>query len=121
MVARAENADLVNQIIREWAQDKPAAQVLEMLEKTELVGAPVLNFKQIAADPHLREREMVAEVEHPICGKVNIYGVATKYSLTPARTKSAAPLLGQHNQEFYEGLLGYNSEKLAQLREKGIV
>lgn len=121
MVARAENAALVNQIIREWAQDKPAARVLEILEKADLVGAPVLNFKQIAENVHIRERDMVAEVEHPICGKVNIYGVATKYSLTPARMKSAAPLLGQHNQDIYETLLGYGPKKLAQLKEKGII
>lgn len=121
MINRAQNAALVNQVIRDWAIDKPAAQILPALEEAELVGSPILNFQQILENEHIRERGMIAEVEHPICGKVNLYGVATKYSRTPARTRTGAPLLGQHNQEIYEGLLGYSPERMAQLQEKRVI
>jgi formyl-CoA transferase len=35
--------------------------------------------------------------------------------------RSAAPLLGQHNDEVYSGTLGYSAEQLAELKEQGVV
>jgi crotonobetainyl-CoA:carnitine CoA-transferase CaiB-like acyl-CoA transferase len=34
---------------------------------------------------------------------------------------TAAPLLGQHNEEVYAEVLGYTPEQVQQLKERGIV
>src|SRR5229473_3379007 len=52
-------------------------------------------------------RGMVCEVEHPTAGKLTHYGIAPKFSRTPAQVRTPAPLLGQDNAEVYGRWLGY--------------
>lgn len=119
--SRAKNKDFVDKIVREWTQYKTVAEVVEILEQAQLVVAPILNLNQVAGDKHLMERDMVTKVEHPLSGRLSIYGVAPKFSLTPGKVRSPAPMLGQHNQEIYQGLLNYSEEKIASLKkENGI-
>ncbi|MBI2875528.1 MAG: CoA transferase [Candidatus Tectomicrobia bacterium] len=121
VAARAENRKLVAETIDSWTRKHTIQQVLEVLEEAEIVCAPVLNFKQILEVDHIRERGMVAEVEHPTAGRLQLYGVATKFSRTPAGVRTPAPLLGQHNEEVYGNLLGLSRERMAELKEKGII
>ena len=54
---------------------------------------------EMHADPQALAREMIVDVEHPKAGKVKTLGHPVKFSRTPARIETAAPLLGQHTRE----------------------
>jgi len=118
---RAENGKIITEIIEEWVKDKTVQEVVEILEEAQLVVGPVYSFDQIIKDKHILEREMVAEVDHPAAGRLKLYGVAPKFSLTPAKVKNAAPMLGQHNDEVYGELLGLSRERMEELRQKGVI
>jgi CoA:oxalate CoA-transferase len=118
---RAKNRDLVNGAVTDWTKTKLVGEVVDALDEAGIVGAPILDFHQILKDPHIQERDMIAEVEHPAAGNLKVYGVAAKFSATPARVRMPAPMMGQHNQDIYEGWLGYNSEQIDQLREEGVI
>ena len=53
-------------------------------------------------------------------GKATYPGRPFIMNETPWRVRRPAPLLGQHNREVYEGL-GFASQDLVKLRERGIV
>jgi crotonobetainyl-CoA:carnitine CoA-transferase CaiB-like acyl-CoA transferase len=118
---RAQHPELVNGVIADWAKERTASEAVKILEEADLAVSPILNFKQIIEDKHIQERDMIAEVEHPLAGKLKLYGVPTKYSLTPAFVKGPAPMFGQHNEEIYGGLLGLSKEKIEELKNKGII
>ena len=118
---RALHIDFVDELIGAWTREKTAAEVLQIMEKAELVASPIYDFSRILQDEHIREREMVAEVDHPVAGKVKLFGVAVKHSLTPGKVRSPAPLLGQHNCEVYGVQLGLSEEELEQLKEKEVI
>lgn len=119
--ARVENRRLVDEIVGAWVKDKTVDEVVTTLDEAGLVVMPILNFDQIIRNEHIREREMVAEVEHPVFGRLPIYGVGPKLSLTPGRVRAAAPLVGQHNGEIYGGLLGLSREELGRMQQEGII
>ena len=83
--------------------------------------SPVLDFGDIIREPHFREREIVCEVEHSTAGTLTHYGVAAKFAKTPARVRSAAPALGQHNAEIYGSWLGYDEATLAALAKEEVI
>lgn len=109
---RARNLDFVDELVSRWTGERTAAEVLQTMEEAELVACPLYDFSHILQDEHIREREMVAEVDHPVAGKVKLFGVAVKHSLTPGKVRSAAPLMGQHNGEIYGGRLRCGHDRL---------
>lgn len=80
---------------------------------------------QTAADliscPQLKERDFFSEITHPEVGTLKYPGAPFKMSESPWRESSPAPLLGQHNEEIYCGLLGYSRTDLVRLRQGGII
>lgn len=119
--SRFENVDFVDEVINEWMKEKNVDEVVGACEEAQLIVAPVLNFDQIIKNEHILDRDMVAEVKHPVAGKLRIYGTSPKFSLTSTRVRTAAPTLGQHNEEVYGGLLGYSKNKVAELKEKKVI
>jgi crotonobetainyl-CoA:carnitine CoA-transferase CaiB-like acyl-CoA transferase len=118
---RGKNRSFVDEVVGSWVKDKKVEEVVELLNDAQLVVMPILNFPQIVENEHVHARDMIVEVDHPTLGKLPIYGVGPKFSLTPGKIRSAAPLLGQHNEEIYQDLLGFNQEKTAQLKQRGII
>jgi formyl-CoA transferase len=47
--------------------------------------------------------------------------VAPKLSKTPGGIRSAAPEMGQHNDEVYRGLLGVDAERFAALQAAKVI
>lgn len=118
---RAQQKPILDELVRTWTSERTVQQVVDAFEEAGLVCAPVYDFGRILQDPHIREREMVTEVEHPVHGRLSLYGVGPKFSRTPARVRTATSLLGQYNDYVYGEILEYSQEKRFQLRESGII
>lgn len=122
--SRAQNRDFVNQQVQDFMSRYTYEEIEERFEATsgpELVLTRVYDYHQLLQDPHLQEREMIVEFEHPTIGKVTLNGAAPKFSLTPASVKGPSPWSGQHNNEIYGGLLGYPPERIAALKGKKVI
>jgi crotonobetainyl-CoA:carnitine CoA-transferase CaiB-like acyl-CoA transferase len=62
----------------------------------QVPGGPVQDIADIEADPHVRAREMIVEVEQPgSAHPVRIAGSPLKFSRTPSAVRRRAPLLGE--------------------------
>ncbi|MBI2876109.1 MAG: CoA transferase [Candidatus Tectomicrobia bacterium] len=119
--SRALNKPYVDEAVSAWTQQRTVDEAFKALDQIQVVVCPILDLQQILEDRHVQERDMIEEVDHPLCGKLKVYGVAPKFSLTPARVRSAAPLFGQHNEEIYAGVLDLSAEELVRLQEEGVI
>jgi len=54
--------------MNELMKTRTTAEWLSFLEPAGIMCAPVNNIAQVVTDPHILEREMVVEVEHPRAG-----------------------------------------------------
>lgn len=61
------------------------------------------------------------EVHHPEIGNVRVDGVPVHLSETDWSIERGAPLLGQHNDLVFGGLLGYSDDELVSLREAKVI
>ena len=97
------------------------AEVLSLLDGIDVPCAKVQRIDEVLADPQIQARGMVVEQQHPRYGTLRTYGVVPKFSRTPARVRGPAPDMGQHNDAVYGGQLGLGAERLAELRQAGII
>lgn len=112
----------VKVIVEEWTVTKTVKEIVDALLAAGVPAAPINNIAQVVADPHIAgAREMFVEVDHPKAGKMKITGSHIKLSETKPCIKTPAPLLGQHNNEVYQELLGLSMEEIAAMKEDGLI
>ena len=82
--------------------------------------APVRSVAEALDDPELVANDMIAEVSHPVFGKIREVGCPIKISGSTPEYRPA-PALGQDTEEILQAYLGYSAEEIEELRSEGIV
>ena len=90
-----------------------------------IVGAgvpcgPINRVSEVVSNPQVLARNMISEVEHPNIPDLKFPSSPLKLTDSPATIRRVPPLLGQHNEEIL-GEAGYSPDKIADLRERGVI
>jgi crotonobetainyl-CoA:carnitine CoA-transferase CaiB-like acyl-CoA transferase len=93
---------------------------LQRLEAAGVPAGPILTYDQVFADPQVKARQMVVEVEHPAAGPGRVLGVPFKLSATPGAVRRPAPRLGEHTHEILREI-GYDEPAVQDLRARKVV
>lgn len=93
---------------------------IERLDLAEVPCGPVLTYDAALADPHVRSREMVVEVDHPIVGTMRTLGNPAKMSKTNISVRRPAPWLGQHTSEVLSEI-GLKQDVVEEFFDEGVV
>jgi benzylsuccinate CoA-transferase BbsF subunit len=107
--------------VAEWTRQHTSEEVTGLLQQHGVAAMPVMSIEGQFMDPHLQERQAFAEVEHPHVGAEWVYGMPWLLSDTPGSVRTAAPLLGQHNDYIIHELLGVPAAELECLRAAEVV
>lgn len=97
--ARVANRDVCEMLFGSWLAERSRDEALSTLRAAGLPAARVQTLAEVANDPHVQERDMLQPTEQYDGTTVSIVGPAAKFSRTPTRVRTAAPSLGQHNDE----------------------
>jgi len=117
IVHRAELIPIVAGIMR----TRSKGEWLEALEAAGVPCGPINNMKEVFDDPQVRHRKLRVDIPHPSGGSAPVVASPMRLSETPVEYRLAPPLLGQHNDEVYRGLLGKSEAEMARLAKAGIV
>jgi crotonobetainyl-CoA:carnitine CoA-transferase CaiB-like acyl-CoA transferase len=123
-VTRHRHQAELDAIIAVWTATQDPHQVMEALQARGVPAGPVLNARQLLADPHLRARGFFEAVEHPPgtgLGRREYLGRGWKLSGSPARIQGPAPCLGEGNDYVLRRVLGLPEEEIARLRQAGVI
>jgi benzylsuccinate CoA-transferase BbsF subunit len=113
---RQHRAEL-DALITSWTSQHTPYEVMELLQAAGVAAMPVMNLEDQFRDPHLREREIHVECEHPKVGIEFLHGIPWRLSGTPGRIRRPAPLLGEHNQYVFGELLGLQQAEIQRLMD----
>jgi len=97
---------------------KPSAAWLAALDAAGVPAGPVKTIEQMLADPQVRARDMVVDLDHPKAGVTQAIGCPVKFSATPSHVGRPAPMLGQHTSEVL-GEFGFGAEEIRALIASG--
>jgi formyl-CoA transferase len=117
--ARVQHREEVDSLIEAWTTQRPKHEVMQILADAGVPCGACQDTGELLNDPHLRARDMIVEVEHPVRGPYVTAGNPVKLSASHIEI-STAPLLGQHNLEILTEL-GYREAEIAALQEEGAI
>ncbi|KZN96531.1 CaiB/BaiF CoA transferase family protein [Aeribacillus pallidus] len=117
---RVQNRDELISILEEIFKRKTRDEWVDMLESAKIPCGPVNKLSDILNDAHIKEREMVVEMEHPSLGILKMLGVPVKLSRTPGRIKTVPPAQGEHSETILKQM-GYSKEEIETFIKEGII
>ena len=120
MEARWENRQSLNAIIEIWTRQRSKHEVMRLLAAAGVPCGACQDTGEVLADPHLREREMIVDVEYPPRGTYQTVGCPIKLSASPV-VVSRPPQLGEHTDALLASLCGVEADDLQRLHAAGIV
>ncbi len=115
----AHRGELVGLLVPIFRGRTTAEWVARLLASGVPAG-PIYQMSEVMADPQVRHREMVVELEHPRAGRIAVNGVPVKLSATPGAVRTPPPVLGEHTEGVLRDL-GLSADEIAALREERVV
>lgn len=118
---RVGNRDSLIPLLREVLRSRPSAVWIETLEAAGVPCGPINTLDQVFDNPQIKHRGMVAAVDHPLAGSVDLVANPIRFSETPISYERAPPVLGADTDAVLARLLGLDEAAITDLRAKGVV
>jgi formyl-CoA transferase len=118
--ARWENRTALNAIIAGWTRTRPKHEIMRLLGDAGVPCGACQDTGEVLADPHLKAREMIVDLDYPIRGTYQTVGCPVKLSDSPAEI-SRPPLLGEHTADLLGELCGLDPDEIKRLRDDGVI
>ena len=112
---RVANREALDQVLSDAFGTKTRDEWVSLCETWNVPCGPVNNIAEALADPQVRLRDMVVEIDHPVAGNYSTAGNPIKSGAPD--TFNPPPTLGQHNDTVLGGLLGYSRQEIQALRD----
>jgi len=117
---RVKNAAELDVIIGAFVAERTQAENVKFFEEAEVTIGPIYDISQIIEDPHVLERELIADYPDADMTAFPMHHVVPRLSETPGTIRAPAPRLGEHNRSLLAEL-GVNDEAYARLVQQGVV
>ena len=117
---RLKHADELDAIIGEFIGARTQQENVAFFEEAEVTIGPIYDTAQIMADPHIIERELIADYPDADMGQIPMHHVVPRLDKTPGSIRTVAPALGQHNRELLEEI-GVDAGEYEALQKAGVV
>jgi benzylsuccinate CoA-transferase BbsF subunit len=119
---RKKNEEELDSLVNEWTSTRSAEEVMNAMQAAG-VAAGVLETGEdlMEHDPQLKHRQFFTELEHPEVGKYRSNSGA-HFKLSKCDCDLVrAPLLGEHNEYVFKGILGVPDDEYSRLVEDGTI
>jgi len=118
--SRWDNREAFNEIMSAWTRQRTKHEVMKILGDAGVPCGATLDTGEVLADPHLRAREMIVDIDYPTRGVYQTVGSPIKLSDSPVEV-TRPPMLGEHSADLLQELCGIDAQEAARLRDEGIV
>ena len=115
---REARSDFIDSIITTWTKSQTKETASEHFQDLGIAAGPVNTVPDMFSDTQIIEREFFVSFERE---STPMPGNPIKMKGIDPSDWTRCPDLGEHNFELLTEWLGYNSEQLARLLEKGVI
>src|SRR3984893_870228 len=122
--ARVRNYRELDALIGQWTSSETMAQAIAKLNSAGIPASEVRDPKTAVHDPRVVARNETVPMVHPKYAAADgIYamGLPIRFSEATAGFDQPPPGLGEHNQRVYGEILGYDADRIEDLRAQGVI
>ena len=121
LASRKENEDALEDLVAAWTRDRDRWQITSRLQAAGLAAFPTFTSQDIVDDPHLNARGTIERLSHVRVGVRPHTGIPWRFSKRANGVRSPAPCLGADTDALLAEVLGYDDEKIAELRASKVL
>jgi formyl-CoA transferase len=120
---RANLEGVIRPAVEKWAADKTKGEASATLASNGLAAAPCNAAEDVVDDPHVRDRNMLVELERTdgVAQPVLVAGNPIKMSKMAEGPETDVPSMGQHTIPVLRDLLGLDEATISELVTSGVV
>ena len=118
---RRDAREAVNAIVSEFTARHTVEELVSIFTAHEVPHAPILGVLEALSQPQTVERQMVVETQHGTLGAIPIVNRPIRFTDAPQPVPTAPPVLGEHTDAILSDVLDLSPERIAALREAGVV
>lgn len=117
---RAEHVDMLDEYVGSWIAQRTRDEVIRAFTEAGAAIGPVYDAKDIVEDPHVRETQMLVEVDDPDLGPLLQHNVMWRMSASPGSIRFTGRGLGEDTDEVLTEV-GLSATEITELKESGII
>jgi crotonobetainyl-CoA:carnitine CoA-transferase CaiB-like acyl-CoA transferase len=117
---RSRNRDALNHEIECSLAVSGSATWLQKLNQAGVPSGAINSIDQVFADPQVQHLSMVESIDSPHYHPLRLVGQPMQLSNAQSGVRRRPPELGEHTDEILKSL-GFDADKIADLRHRGIV
>jgi benzylsuccinate CoA-transferase BbsF subunit len=106
--------------IGEWSSRQPRASAVTRLRSRGLRAAPVETVGELFVDAQLSERRAWRLASHPVIGDMRLMAAPFLLSGSEQGPHEPGPLLAQHTEDVFRGIVGLDAAEYAALEAQGV-
>jgi crotonobetainyl-CoA:carnitine CoA-transferase CaiB-like acyl-CoA transferase len=117
---RRRHEPALNETLAAWTRGHDADDLAARLRSADVHAAVVNTMRDLFEDPQLASRDIWQSYDHRELGPLRYRMVSYQLSDTPGRVRSAAPCLGEHNEDVFKTWLGMSADEYNALSDQGV-
>ncbi|MBM4269787.1 MAG: CoA transferase [Deltaproteobacteria bacterium] len=122
MAARGKNAVETIQLLDEIFATRPRDEWAKRLDDGgDFIWSVVNSVSDLGTDPQMRANDLIAAVDHPSLGRLEMLNVPVGFSRTKGAIGGPAPQFGQHTEQVLIDELGYTWDRIAELQSSEVI
>ena len=118
---RVRHADQLDSIVAGWIGARDFDEVMAAFEDAGAAIAPIYDVEQLMSDPQVDALDAITKIDDEDLGPLRMQNVMFRLSDTPGAIRFAGRRLGQDNEDVYAVRLGLSPERVAELRDEGVI
>lgn len=118
---RLSDPEPIMTAVTEWVASLTYEELKERCDKAGVPISSIYSMKDCFEDAQYAARNDIMKVSTEEFGEIRMPGVFPVLTKTPGQIKWAGKKIGECNEEVYKEWLNLTDDKLAELKEKGII